>query len=169
VFIRTFEQSDYPVVKDIYQQGIDTGNATFQLNAKTWDEWNNAMHSHSRIVAVENNTILGWAALSPISSREVYAGVAEVSVYVAINAQGKGVGHKLLSALIVASEINNIWMLQSAIFPENKGSIKLHKNNDFRQLGLREKLGKMHGVWRDVILMERRSKTVGTSDAPELK
>ena len=169
MFIRKFEQSDYPFVKDIYQQGIDTGNATFQLKAKTWDEWNNSMHSHSRIVAVENNTILGWAALSPISNREVYAGVAEVSVYVAMNAQGKGVGQKLLSALIVASEINNIWMLQSAIFPENKGSIKLHKNNDFRQLGLREKLGKMHGVWRDVILMERRSKTVGTSDAPELK
>ena len=164
MFIRKFEQNDYPFVKDIYQQGIDTGNATFQLIAKTWDEWNNSMHSHSRIVAVENNTILGWAALSPISSREVYAGVAEVSVYVAMNTQGKGVGQKLLTELISTSENNHIWMLQAAIFPENMASIKLHNNTGFRQLGVREKLGKMNGVWRDVVLMERRSKVVGISD-----
>jgi len=163
VFIRQFDQTDYPSVKNIYQQGIDTGNATFQVIAKNWDEWNNSMHSHSRIVAVKDNNILGWAALSPISSREVYSGVAEVSVYISTSAQGKGVGQKLLSHLILESENNNIWMLQAGIFPENIGSIKLHENNDFRQLGLREKLGKMNNVWRNVVLMERRSKTVGIS------
>lgn len=163
MFIRKFDPSDYPFVKIIYQQGIDTGNATFQLTAKSWDEWNNSMLNHSRIVAIENDNILGWAALSPISSREVYSGVAEVSVYVAASAQGKGVGQKLLSNVIVESENNNIWMLQAGIFPENKGSLILHKNNGFRQLGIREKLGEMNNVWRDVVLIERRSKVVGVS------
>lgn len=161
MFIRKFHHTDYPYVKEIYQQGIDTGDATFQLTAKHWDEWNNSMLEHSRIVAVENNNVLGWAALSPISNRQVYSGVAEVSVYVAISAQGKGIGQKLLSHLIVESENNNIWMLQAAIFPENISSIKLHENNSFRQLGVREKLGKMNDIWRDVLLMERRSKIVG--------
>ena len=161
MFIRKFEQVDYPAVKAIYQQGIDTGNATFQLTAKSWEEWNNSMHSHSRIVAEESDSILGWAALSPISNREVYSGIAEVSVYVSALAQGKGIGQKLLAQLVLESESNNIWMLQAAIFPENQGSIKLHLNNNFRKLGVREKLGKMNNVWRDVVLMERRSKTVG--------
>ncbi|MGS0496554.1 N-acetyltransferase family protein [Pseudoalteromonas mariniglutinosa] len=163
MLIRTFEQTDYPCVKTIYQQGIDTGNATFQLTAKSWDEWNTSMHSHSRLVAVENNKVIGWAAISPISNREVYSGVAEVSVYVGLEAQGKGVGQKLLSHLVLESELNNIWMLQAAIFPENISSIKLHANNGFRQLGIREKLGKMNDTWRDVVLMERRSKFVGIS------
>jgi L-amino acid N-acyltransferase YncA len=163
VFIRQFDQMDYPVVKNIYQQGIDTGNATFQLTAKNWDEWNNSMLNHSRLVAVENDNVLGWAALSSISSRDVYSGVAEVSVYVAVGAQGTGIGQKLLSHLILESENNEIWMLQAGIFPENIGSITLHKNNGFRQLGIREKLGQMNGIWRNVVLMERRSKTVGIS------
>ena len=161
MIIRAFDKADYPSVQSIYKQGIDTGNATFQQVTKSWDEWNNSMLSHSRIVAVDNNYILGWAALSAISTREVYSGVAEVSVYVALDAQGKGIGQKLLSNLISDSERNNIWMLQAAIFPENKGSLKLHKNNNFRQLGIREKLGKMNNVWRDVVLIERRSKVVG--------
>jgi len=163
MLIRQFNQTDYPAVKEIYQQGIDTGNATFQLTAKTWDEWHNSMLDHSRLVAQENENIVGWAALSPISSRIVYSGVAEVSVYVATNAQGKGVGQKLLSQLILDSERNGIWMLQASIFPENNGSIMLHQNNQFRQVGMREKLGQINNVWRDVILMERRSKTIGVS------
>lgn len=163
MLIRKFHQADYSTVKDIYQQGIDTGDATFQDTAKSWSEWNNAMLDHSRIVAIEGDSILGWAALSPISSREVYSGVAEVSIYVAMSAQGKGVGQKLLARLIVESESNNIWMLQAAIFPENTGSLHLHMGNGFRQLGVREKLGKMNGVWRDVVLIERRSKAVGVS------
>ncbi len=163
MFIRKFEPTDYPFVKIIYQQGIDTGNATFQPTAKSWDEWDNSMLNHSRIVAVENDEILGWAALSPISSREVYSGVAEVSVYVADSAQGKGVGRKLLSHLIIESESNNIWTLQAGIFPENICSLRLHENNGFHQLGVRKKLGKMNNVWRDVVLIERRSKVVGVS------
>ena len=163
MLIRKFNKTDYTCVQSIYQQGIDTGNATFQQATKSWDEWNNSMLNHSRLVAVENHNILGWAALSPISSRDVYSGVAEVSVYVSVGAQGKGVGQELLSNLISESEKNNIWMLQAAIFPENINSLKLHKNNNFRQLGIREKLGKMNGIWRDVVLVERRSKVVGVT------
>ena len=161
--IRKFSKEYFPEVKNIYQQGIDTGNATFQNAAKSWEEWNNSMLVNCRIIATENNKILGWAGLSAVSSREVYSGVAEVSVYVAEHAQGKGVGNKLLAQLITESENNNIWMLQAGIFPENTGSIKLHKNNGFRQLGIRENIGKMNGVWRDSVLLERRSKIVGIS------
>ena len=161
--IREFKEEDFPEVQNIYQQGIDTGNATFQNAAKSWEEWNKSMLVNCRIIATENNKILGWAGLSAVSSREVYSGVAEVSVYVAEHAQGKGVGNKLLAQLITESENNNIWMLQAGIFPENTGSIKLHKNNGFRQLGIRENIGKMNGVWRDSVLLERRSKIVGIS------
>lgn len=161
MFIRKFDQIDYPEVKNIYQQGIETGNATFQLSAKSWGEWNDSMLEHSRIVAVENDDILGWAGLSPISTRVVYSGVAEVSVYVLASAQGKGVGQQLLSNLILESENNNIWTLQAAIFPENTQSLKLHENNGFRAIGIRTKLGRMKGIWRDVVLMERRSNIVG--------
>jgi L-amino acid N-acyltransferase YncA len=161
VNIRDFNKDDFQVVQDIYQQGIDTGDATFQQTAKSWKEWNNSMLTCCRLIAIENNKISGWAGLSAVSSRDVYSGVAEVSVYVAEHAQGKGVGHKLLSQLILASENNNIWMLQAGIFPENIGSIALHKKNGFRQLGVREKVGKMNGVWRDSVFMERRSLIVG--------
>jgi L-amino acid N-acyltransferase YncA len=163
VNIRKFEQEDFNAVKDIYQQGIDTGNATFQKIAKNWEEWNNSMLINCRLVATKNNQILGWAGLSAVSSREVYSGVVEVSVYVSEQAQGNGVGQKLLSQLILESEKNNIWMLQAGIFPENIGSIALHKKNGFRQVGVREKVGKMNEVWRDSVLMERRSQIVGVS------
>lgn len=159
--IRAFSENDFPAVMRIYQQGIDTGNATFQDKAKDWEDWNNSMLDTCRLVAVEYDQVLGWAGLSAVSSRAVYSGVAEVSVYIASHAQGKGLGQKLLSQLIHESEKNNIWMLQAAIFPENEASIALHKKNGFRQLGVREKLGKMHNIWRDVVLMERRSKVIG--------
>jgi len=161
VIIRKFDKKDFSAVKNIYQQGIDTGNATFQQTAKNWEDWDSSMLVNCRLVATENNHVLGWAGLSPVSSREVYSGVAEVSVYVAEQAQGRGFGQQLLSQLIVASENHNIWMLQAGIFPENVGSIALHQKNDFRQLGVRRNLGKMKGEWRDVVLMERRSKIVG--------
>ena len=163
MIIREFDEKDFPVVKDIYQQGIDTGNATFQGKAKNWEEWNNSMLTNCRLVATQNDEILGWAGLSPISARDVYSGVTEVSVYVAEKAQGKGLGQRLLSQLIVESEKHNVWMLQAGIFPENLGSISLHMKNGFRQLGIREKLGEMKGIWRDVVLLERRSKVVGMS------
>lgn len=159
--IRPFKKADFEQVKDIYKQGIDTGNATFQQTAKSWSEWNSSMLNSCRLVATENNTILGWAALSPTSNRDVYRGVCEVSIYISATAQGKGIGHQLMSALIVCSEQHDIWTIQAAIFPENKSSIALHLKHGFRKLGTREKVGQMNGVWRDSVLLERRSKVVG--------
>jgi L-amino acid N-acyltransferase YncA len=161
IAVKTFNQQDYPDVKRIYQQGIDTGNASFQSVAKDWLEWDSSMLKCCRLVAVQDKLIIGWAALSPISSRDVYSGVAEVSIYLAKSAQGKGIGHLLLSRLITDSESNHIWTLQAGIFPENEASIELHKKNGFRIIGVREKLGQMGTLWRDVVLMERRSKLVG--------
>ena len=153
--------SDWEAVKEIYEEGIVTGNATFQQSAPAREEWNNSHLQHSRIVAKEDNNILGWAALTPVSGRCVYAGVAEVSVYVTDKARGKGLGKQLLQKLIEESEANGIWTLQAGIFPENRASIKIHEACGFRILGTRERIGKMNGAWRDTILMERRSETVG--------
>lgn len=161
MIIRQFKKIDFSSVQNIYQQGIDTGNATFQEKVKSWEEWNGSMLTCCRFVAVDNDEIVGWTGISPVSSREVYSGVAEVSVYVANVHQGKGVGNKLLSHLVVESEKHNIWTLQAGIFPENKASIFLHERNGFKKLATREKLGKMQGVWRDIVFMERRSKVVG--------
>lgn len=148
-------------VKVIYEEGIATGNATFQTEAPAWEEWDAAHITNCRLVAVENNEVLGWAALTAVSGRCVYAGVAEVSVYVAAIARGKGVGKLLLHALINESEKHNLWTLQAGIFPENTASIKMHEACGFRVIGTREKIGKMNGVWRDTVLLERRSATVG--------
>ena len=159
--IRHFESQDYPAVQAIYQEGIASGHATFQTTVKSWEEFDQDMHSHSRLVAVSQDVILGWAAISPISTRAVYSGIAEVSIYVAYQAHGKGIGKKLMAELIRESEKHNIWTLQSSIFPENIGSLKLHESSGFRIIGKREKIGQMNGLWRDTILMERRSQLVG--------
>jgi phosphinothricin acetyltransferase len=150
-------------VKRIYEEGIATGHATFQTTSPSWEEWSKDHLIIARFVAVENHQILGWAALTPVSGRCVYAGVAEVSIYVAADARGKGIGKTLLQALIKASEENDLWTLQAGIFPENIASIKLHEANGFRTVGKREKIGKMHGMWRDTVLLERRSKVVGSN------
>lgn len=155
------QPSDWDAVKQIYQEGIATGNATFQQKAPDWKDWNNDHMQHSRIVAKEDATILGWAALTPLSGRCVYAGVAEVSVYVSHKVRGKGLGKQLLQKLIEESEANNIWTLQAGIFPENIASIKIHQDCGFRIIGVRERIGQMNGKWRDTILMERRSKIIG--------
>lgn len=154
-------QTHWYDVKKIYEQGIATKNATFQTAAPTWKEWDDSHLSHSRIVAQINNQIVGWAALSPVSERCVYNGVAEVSVYVDLKFTRLGIGKSLLLNLISESEANKIWTLQSGIFPENKASIHLHKSCGFKKIGIREKLGKMDLTWRDVILLERRSDVVG--------
>ncbi|WP_189610928.1 GNAT family N-acetyltransferase [Saccharospirillum salsuginis] len=161
MIVRTFEQADFPMVKAIYQQGIDTGNATFQQQAKDWEEWDSSLLPECRLVAELEGEIVGWAALSPVSSRCVYAGVAEVSVYVSTAAAGQGIGKRLLQHLVTASEVAGIWTLQAGIFPENTASIAIHEKNGFRKLGVRQRLGKMKGQWRDVVFMERRSNTVG--------
>ncbi len=152
----------WPAVKTIYEEGIATGHATFQTSAPAWDEWDAAHLPTARLVAAENDTVLGWAALTPVSGRCVYAGVAEVSVYVNTTARGRGLGKQLLTALVAASEAAGLWTLQAGIFPENKASIAIHKACGFRVLGTRERIGQMNGVWRDTVLLERRSEVVGT-------
>ena len=151
----------WPQLVAIYQEGIAAGNATFEAQVPTWEAWDAGHFTHSRLVARQGGKIAGWAALSPVSKRPVYRGVAEVSVYVAAAAQGKGIGTALLGALVASSEASGIWTLQAGIFPENKASLKLHHNHGFRIVGRREKIGQQAGVWRDVILMERRSQKIG--------
>ena len=161
IVLDLMKPSDWEAVKQIYEEGLATGNATFQQSAPTWEEWNNSHLQHSRIVAEEDNKLLGWAALTPVSGRCVYAGVAEVSVYVSERARGKGIGKQLLQRLIEESESNNIWTLQAGIFPENTPSLRIHQGCGFRLLGTRERIGKMNGIWRDTVLLERRSKVTG--------
>jgi L-amino acid N-acyltransferase YncA len=155
------QPNDWLAVKQIYEEGIATGLATFEQKAPGWTDWDSSHLSQGRIIAKEDGNIIGWAALTPVSGRCVYAGVAEVSIYVSGKARGKGLGKQLLQRLIEESELNNIWTLQAGIFPENKASIKIHECNGFRMVGFREKIGKMNGIWRDTILMERRSKIIG--------
>ncbi len=153
--------ADWDAVRSIYLEGIATGNATFEKSAPDWEKWDTGHLAGCRLVARSGGEVLGFAALSPVSSRCVYAGVAEVSVYVAERARGRGIGRALLLELVGASERDGIWTLQAGIFPENVASIELHQSAGFRIVGTREKLGCMDGVWRDVTLMERRSDTVG--------
>jgi L-amino acid N-acyltransferase YncA len=159
--IKPVQKNDYPAIAEIYLQGIATGHATFQSEAPEWEVWDKSHLSFCRLAAFEGEEMLGWTALSPVSSRCVYGGVAEVSIYVASNARGNGIGKKLLAQLIKESEENGLWTLQSGIFPENISSIKLHEDIGFRKIGYREKIGKMNDVWRDNLIMERRSKIVG--------
>lgn len=154
---------DWPQVRKIYLEGIAAGNATFETDAPSWEKWDNSHLQDCRRVASSRGEVLGWAALSPVSSRRVYAGVTEVSVYVASAAQGQGVGRALLSSLIQSAEAAGIWTLQAGIFPENLASLRLHKSLGFREVGQREKIGKMGDRWRDVMLLERRSKVSGVS------
>ena len=155
------EHANYAAVADIYLQGIATGLATFQTEATDWETWDKSHLPNCRIGAAEDGEIKGWAALSPVSSRCVYAGVAEVSIYIAANSRGKGIGKFLFLKLIEESEAAGIWTLQSGIFSDNTGSIKLHEQCGFRVIGYREKIGKKDGVWKDNIIMERRSKIIG--------
>lgn len=161
LIIDVMRASDWKEVRAIYGEGIATGDATFETRPPGWAAWN-AVHLPScRLVARDGESLLGWAALSSVSDRCVYGGVAEVSVYVAARTRGKGVGRALLSRLIEESEKNGIWTLQAGIFPENTASLALHKRCGFRVVGRRKKLGKLKGKWRDVILLERRSTKVG--------
>ena len=157
-------EAHWPAVKAIYEAGMATGNATFETQAPAWEAWDNAHLGHSRLVAVDNaGTVRGWAALSPVSSRCVYGGVAEISVYIAAEARGQGVGRQLLQALIADSEAHGIWTLQAGTFEENTASIGLHTQAGFRVIGHRERIGQHHGVWRNTVQMERRSPTVGVA------
>jgi L-amino acid N-acyltransferase YncA len=159
--IDVMNPADWEQARSIYLEGIKTQNATFETEAPDWEKWNAIHLSNCRLVARADSGVIGWAALSPASSRRVYSGVAEVSVYVAGNFRGRGIGQALLEALIVCSEKYGIWTLQAGIFPENVSSLAIHERCGFREVGRRERIGKQSGKWRDVILLERRSKVVG--------
>ena len=161
--IDTMQQSDWDQVRSIYLDGIATGHATFETSAPEWDKWHADHLAEPRLVYRESEKICGWAALGRVSGRCVYAGVAEVSVYVSPGHKGRGVGRALLTALVDSSERLGIWTLQAGVFPENRASIELHLKCGFREVGVREKLGQMGGMWRDVVLLERRSKLVGVN------
>jgi len=159
--ITSMQSSDWPSIREIYAEGISTGNATFEVQSPDWPKWDAGHHKHSRLLAKRAQIVLGWAALSPVSTRAVYAGVAEVSVYVSASARGYGVGRALLRSLITESEKNGIWTLQAGIFPENLASLKVHQSLGFRDVGVRQRIGKLGEQWRDVLLLERRSSVTG--------
>jgi L-amino acid N-acyltransferase YncA len=151
---------DWEFVKAIYLEGIATGHATFETEAPDWERWDAGHSPQCRLAARNGTGVLGWAALSPVSKRQVYAGVAEVSVYVAATARGLGVGGALMRALIEASEKHGVWTLQAGIFPENQASLALHFRHGFREVGRRERIARHHGVWRDTVILERRSSLI---------
>ena len=156
--------TDYASVSRIFTQGIETGNATYDTSAAVWEDWDakHLMHSRWVVKSANEGSVLGWAALSPVSSRVVFSGVAELSIYVDTDYLGKGMGNALMEAVVASSEENGIWMLQSGIFPENQASIGMHEKFGFRLVGRRERIGKMaNGIWRDIVLLERRSLIVG--------
>ncbi|HKP84564.1 MAG TPA: GNAT family N-acetyltransferase [Blastocatellia bacterium] len=159
--IERMQSTDWQQVRSIYVEGIATGDATFETDAPDWQTFNKSHFPFGRLVARQGDSVLGWAALSPVSNRCVYGGVAEISVYVASAARGKGAGRALVMKVIEDSERNGIWTLQAGIMAENAPSIALHRRCGFREVGRRERIGRLKGVWRDVIVLERRSQTVG--------
>jgi phosphinothricin acetyltransferase len=152
---------DWPAVRGIYEQGIATGDATFETQAPTWEDWDAGYLTECRLVARDGDRVMGWAALSAVSHRAVYRGVAELSVYVAADRRGRGVGRALLKRLIEDSEAAGIWTLQTGVFPENEASLALHRSCGFRVVGVQERIGQQAGHWRDVVLLERRSAVTG--------
>lgn len=162
VVIRSMNEKDWPVISEIYRQGIETGKATFQIDVPAYDEWNAAHIQRCRFVAMAGGKVVGWAALSKVSSRCVYGGVAEVSIYIAEGYRRKGIGQQLLQYLIEESEKADFWMLQSGIMEDNAASVRLHEKCGFRIVGYREKIGKdVRGKWRNNVLMEKRSHVIG--------
>jgi L-amino acid N-acyltransferase YncA len=158
--VEPMSASDWPQVAEIYRQGLETGHATFETEVPSYAAWDESHLEEARLVARVDGAIVGWAALSPVSDRCVYGGVAEDSVYVAPAAGGRGVGRALLAELVRRAESAGIWTLQAGIFPENAVSLTLHERCGFRIVGRRERLGKHRGVWRDVLLVERRSDAI---------
>jgi L-amino acid N-acyltransferase YncA len=160
VVVRHLRPSDWPEVARIFGEGIATGNATFETEVPWWEAWDAGHLSEHRLVAERGGHVVGWIALAPVSSRECYAGVAEISAYVGEEARGEGVGAELLAAVVESSERAGIWTLETGVFPENEASLRLLGRFGFRAVGTREQIGRLHGVWRDVVLLERRSEVV---------
>jgi phosphinothricin acetyltransferase len=160
VTIRELRPEDWPAVRAVYEDGIRGGDATFETEPPSWERWD-ALHPVLRLVAERGGAVVGWAALSPASSRSCYRGVGEVSVYVAEQARGAGLGRALLERLVERSEEAGYWTLTAGVFPENEASLRLHEACGFREVGVRERVGESNGVWRDVVLLERRSQVAG--------
>ena len=160
VAVRDLRPTDWSEVSRIYAEGIATGNATFETEMPSWEAWDAAHLPEHRFVAMRDGRVFGWVALVPVSPRACYAGVAEVSIYVAAEARGSGIGKELLAAVISSSEQEGIWTLQTGVFPENEASLGLLRRFDVRIVGTHERIGRLHGVWRDVVLVERRSEVV---------
>jgi len=158
--VRDLRPADWPAVARIYAEGIATRNATFETEVPRWAEWDAAHLAEHRFVAIDEGDVLGWIALAPVSGRCCYGGVAEVSAYVAETARGRGVGTTLLEKVVSGSERDGIWTLETGVFPENEASLALLKRFRFRELGVRERIGKLDGVWRDVVFLERRSEVI---------
>ena len=158
VIIDQMKASDWEQVRAIYLEGIRSGHSTFETDAPSWEKWDEGHLQFARLVMRDGETVLGWAALSPVSKRHVYRGVAEVTVYVSAAMHGQGIGRALLEALIDESERNGIWTLQASIFPENTASVQLHLRCGFREVGRRERIAMLNNIWRDTLLFERRSR-----------
>jgi L-amino acid N-acyltransferase YncA len=161
VVVEPMRPGDWPAAREIYEQGIAGGNATFESYAPSWDAWDRAHLRQCRLVARDGDRVVGWIALSPVSERAVYRGVAELSVYVGSDARGRGVGRALLQRLITDSEADGIWTLQAGVLAENEASLALHRACGFREVGRRERIGRHGDLWRDVVLLERRSGIAG--------
>ena len=159
--LRAMTPDDWSEVARIYAEGMATGQATFATEVPSWSEWDAAHLDRPRLVATDREQIVGWAALAPVSRRMHYRGVVEVSVYVGDGSRGHGLGYLLLTELVVHSEADGLWTLMSSIFPENEASIAMHLRCGFRQVGRRERIAEHAGVWRDTVLLERRSAVVG--------
>ena len=159
--VRDLRPDDWPEVARIFEEGIRTGVATFETEVPAWEAWDAAHLAEHRLVAVRDGQVVGWIALAPVSSRCCYDGVAEVSAYVSEEARGEGMGTALLARLVESSERGGIWTLETGVFPENAASLALLQRFDFRVVGTRERIGQLHGLWRDVVFLERRSEVVG--------
>jgi phosphinothricin acetyltransferase len=164
ILINEMRAEDWKQVRHIHMEGLATGQASFEVDAPTWKEWDEAHHKHSRLVVRRRGSIVAWAALAPVSRRKCYAGVAEFSLYVAAAHRGKGIGKRLLEAVIESSERQGIWSLYGSTFLENTASIEMQLACGFRVVGVRERIGLHHGVWRDTVITERRSKIVGVDE-----
>lgn len=160
--IEAMAPGDWPAVRAIYTDGLATGQASFETGPPSWEDWDGAHHAACRLVLRSDGEVLGWAALGPVSTRRAYTGVAEVSLYIAGAVRGRGLGRALLERLIAESEAHGFWTLQASIFPENETSLSIHRSCGFRQVGVREKIGRQNGRWRDTVLLERRSGRIGT-------
>jgi L-amino acid N-acyltransferase YncA len=159
--IRALIPEDWPVVDAIWAEGISTRNATFETETPSWEVFDATRHAAHRLVAVEGDELLGWAALAPVSRRPCYVGVAENSVYVAASARGRGIGRSLMESLVASADAGGIWTIQTNVFPENTASVRLHERVGFRVVGRRDRIARLDGVWRDTLLLERRSPSVG--------